>query len=76
MVKSLVLQIVSVSTLSFNLLSHLEKLIFDFVWNNKQHLVSKSTLLKPVELGGMEMLSIRDFTKSLKIYSLKDYVVK
>ena len=74
-VKSLVLphflQLVSVSTVSSNLLSHLEKLIFDFVWNNKQHLVSKTTLIKPIELGGMKMISIRDFAKSAQIMFIK-----
>ena len=73
--KSLVLphflQLASVLSLSSNLLSHLEKLIFDFVWNNKQHLVSKSTLIKPVELGGMKMVSILDFAKTTQIMFIK-----
>ena len=77
MVKSLVLphflQLVSVSTLSSNLLSHLEKLIIDFVWNNKQHLVSKSTLIRPIELGGMKMISIREFAKSAQIMLIKRF---
>ena len=74
-VKSLVLpyflQLVSVLSFSSNLLSHLEKLIFDFVWNNKQHLVSKSTLIKPVELSGMKMVSILDFAKTTQIMFIK-----
>ena len=52
-------------------MSHLEKLIFDFVWNNKQHLVLKNTLIKPIELGGMKMISIRDFTQSAQIMFIK-----
>ena len=75
MVKSLVLphflQLASVLSLRSNLLSHLEKLIFYFVWNNKQHLASKSTLIKPVELGGMKMVSILDFAKTTQIMFIK-----
>ena len=65
------LQLASVLSLSSNLLSHLEKLIFDFVWNNKQHLVSNSTLVKPVELGGMKMVSVLDFAKTTQIMFIK-----
>ena len=74
-VKSLVLphflHLASVATLSRNLLSNLDKLIFDFVWNKKQHLVSKNTLIKPVELGGMKMISIFDFAKTVQIMFIK-----
>ena len=75
MVKSLVLphflQLASVSTLCYNLLSHLDKFIFDFVWNNNQHLLSKCKLIKPVQLGGMKKITIFYFSKTAQIMFIK-----
>ena len=48
-------------------LKELEKLAYNFIWRNKRHQVSKSTLTRNTEDGGLNMIDIADFDKSLKI---------
>ena len=44
----------------------LEKMAYDFIWGEKRHEVKKQTLCKDFKDGGLNMLNIRDFEKSLK----------
>ena len=60
-VKSLILphilQMASVIPLSNSFTSKLDTTLFNFLWSNNKHLVSKSSLLLPIEYGGLKMIS-------------------
>ena len=75
-VKSLViphiLQLASSVTFSQKLLSDIEKLLFEFIWN-KKHLVSKCTLQLPRDLGGLKMVSVKHIVETAKIMWVKRY---
>ena len=75
-IKSLVvphiLQLASIVTFSQNLLSDIDKLLFEFIWN-KKHLVSKSTLQLPYDLGGLKMVSVKHIVETAKIMWIKRY---
>ena len=70
-VKSLVaphiLSLASVVPLSDKYLADLDRLLFNFIWSNRKHLVSKSTLLQPIERGGLKMVSVLDTVTAMKV---------
>ena len=49
----------------------IEKLCIDFIWRNKRHEVNKNTLCLPTDQGGMNMVNLPNFDKSLKITWLR-----
>ena len=52
-------QLASVFPLNDTFIAHMEKIIFNFVWSNRKHLVSKEVLILPVPLGGLKMISTK-----------------
>ena len=76
-VKSLVvphiLSLASVVPLSEKYMADLDKMLFNFIWSNRKHLVSKHTLIQPIENGGLKMVSVSDTVTSVKIMWIKRY---
>ena len=53
------------------LLTKIEDLCFDFIWNKKRHEVKKETVYKDIGDGGFKMLNMVEFDFSLKITWLR-----
>ena len=53
-----ILQLASVTVLSDKVISNFESLLCNFVWSNRKHLVTKSTLIQLPEAGGLKMPSV------------------
>ena len=53
------------------LLTKIENLCFDFIWNKKRHEVKKETVYKDTADGGLKMLNMVEFDFSLKITWLR-----
>ena len=49
----------------------MEKIIFNFVWSNRQHLVSKEVLILPVPLGGLKLISTKAIINTARIPFVK-----
>ena len=49
--------------------------ICNFVWNNNKHLVSKASMLLPIELGGLKMISRKYVCSTAHIMFIKDGVM-
>ena len=50
-----------------NFIHELEKLFFNFIWNNKNDKISRNQLCHKYEDGGLKMVNISVFIKSLKL---------
>ena len=74
-IKSLVLphiySLSSVISMSQNTIKMLDRKVYDFLWSNKKHLVSKSTMQLPVGLGGLKMVSIKSICNTAHIMFVK-----
>ena len=55
-------------------LKDLESLIFGFIWNNGPDRIKRATLIGPYDLGGINMVDIFSFKKSLNIGWIKKLV--
>ena len=55
------------------IIKEIEKLIFKFLWNNKPDKIKRSYLYRQYDLGGLKMVNITEFIKSLKLSWLKRY---
>ncbi len=49
----------------------LEEIIYNFLWNGKQHKVKKSVIIQSYENGGQRMISIQDMIKVQHITWIK-----
>ena len=67
-VKSLVIPHIQVlaSTLSvdFKTIIELDTLLFSFIWNNGKPLIAKNTLIQPLDLGCLKMISVLEVIKT------------
>ena len=54
-----ILQLASVVSFSDKLISELDKLFLNVIWNNRKPLVSKNTLIQWQEYGGLKMVSVK-----------------
>ena len=77
-IKSLVLSKInhllsSLPTPSNQIMKEIENLLFSFLWNNKKDKIKRSQVQKPVSEGGLNMINIYKFTKSLKVSWIKRY---
>ena len=74
-IKSLILphiqQLASVYPFSNSYISKLDTNLFNFLWSIKKHLVSKASLLLPLELGGLKMISSRYVCRTAHIMFIK-----
>ena len=68
-----IVQLVSAIPFSKNLLKTLDEILFNFIWNQKKPLLSKITLIQPIEQGGMSMVSISKFINAAKIMFFKRF---
>ena len=64
-------QLASVFPLNDTFIAHIEKIIFNFVWSNRKHLVSKEVLILPVPLGGLKMISTKAIINTARITFVK-----
>ena len=51
---------------SEDLIKVMEKMAYNFIWGEKRHEVKKQTLCKDFKDGGLTMLNLREFEKSLE----------
>ena len=56
-------------------LEHLQKICFNFTWNNKQDRISRKTVHKSVEDGGMGLPELRTFIKALKLTWIRKLII-
>ena len=68
-----IVQLVSAIRFSKNLLKTLDEILYNFIWNQKKPLLSKITLIQPIEQGGMSMVSISKFINAAKIMFFKRF---
>ena len=66
-----ILQLASVLPLSKKILCELERMLYDFAWENKRHVISKDTLILTCELGGLKMVSVKCLVDTVKIMFVK-----
>ena len=59
--------LISLPSPTEEMLTKLEKLCTDFIWNGKRHEVSKTVLCKEIKKGGLNMVNIKEFEICLKI---------
>ena len=57
----------SLPTMSQQSFKILDEMAYTFIWNKKRHEVNKKTLCKNIQDGGLKMLNLKEFDKSLKI---------
>ena len=66
-----VLLLVSVVPLDHSTFKDLDKLLFDFIWKNGLHLISKESIIQPIENGGLKMVKTYDIVNAAKIMWIK-----
>ena len=66
-----ILQLASVVSFSDKLISKLDKLLQNFIWNNRKPLVSKNILIQWPEYGGLKMVSVKHVVLPAKIMWFK-----
>ena len=66
-----VLLLASVVPLDHSTFKDLDKLLFDFIWKNGLHLISKENIIQPIENGGLKMVKTYDIVNAAKIMWIK-----
>ena len=56
-------------------LNELERLFFKFIWNNKNDKISRNQLYQSYEKGGLKMVNVSAFIKSLKLNWIKRLIL-
>ena len=56
-----------IPTLQPHIIVNLEKMIYSFLWDNKPNKIAKLDVVLPLNRGGLKMVSVLEFWKSLKI---------
>ena len=54
-----------------NVVGDIDNLMPDFLWNTGHPLIAKDTLIQPMDLGGLKMVSVFDVFKTTKIMWIK-----
>lgn len=57
----------SLPQMSTKMIKHIERLFFKFIWNDGPEKIKRQTLYQPKNKGGLAMIDINTFSKSLKI---------
>ena len=52
-------------------IKRIEKIIYDFIWNGKPEKIKRDTLTNSYEKGGLKMIDLETFIRSLKITWIK-----
>ena len=66
-----ILQLASTFSLSNSCIKTLDEIMYNFVWSNKKHLISKASLLLPTEFGGLKMISAKYVCNTTHIMFMK-----
>ena len=66
-----ILHIASVIPLDHKILTQIENMFYNFLWNNKKHGISKKTIIQAIEKGGLKMVCISNMIQAAKIMWLK-----
>ena len=61
----------SILRIDKNVVDDIDKLMLDFLWNKGHPLIAKDTLIQPIDLGGLKMVSVFDAFKTTKIMWIK-----
>jgi len=75
-IKSLILPLFthcffSIPTPKIDILDKLNKLLFDFVWENKHYKMKSSTIIQNYDKGGLQMVDIYAYCKKIKLSWLR-----
>ena len=62
---------ISLPNPSDKIIDELRKLFFNFIWNNKPDRVARTTFYHNYSQGGLKMIHLRSFIKSMKITWIK-----
>lgn len=62
---------ISLPNPSSQCIKNLERMLFNFVWSNKKDKVKRTKLIQPIAEGGLQMVDLDSFIKSLKLTWLK-----
>ena len=54
-----------------NVVDDIDKLMLNFLWNKGYPLIAKDTLIQPIDLDGLKMVSVFDVFKTTKIRWIK-----
>ena len=63
--------VASILHIDKNVVDDIDKLILDFLWNKGHPLMAKDTLIQPMDLGSLKMVSVLDVFKTPKIMCIK-----
>uniref|UniRef100_A0A3B3DY82 Reverse transcriptase domain-containing protein n=1 Tax=Oryzias melastigma TaxID=30732 RepID=A0A3B3DY82_ORYME len=55
-------------------IKNINKIQYDFIWNNKQHLIRKNDIVKPIEEGGMNVIDFEVMNGVIKLQWLKNFI--
>ena len=74
-IKSLViphlLQLSSAIPLSEKILINLDRMLTNFIWSDRKHLIYKNILIQPIEFGGFKMVTAKNILDTSKIMWIK-----
>ena len=66
-----ILTLVSCLSPSEKLISDIESLVTEFVWNHQKALIAKNTLIQPISRGGLKMPCIKTIVQTSQIMWVK-----
>ena len=66
-----IIHLASVLYLDENLIKTIDSMLFNFLWSNRKHGISKNTLIQNIDTGGLKMICIFTMIKSIKIMWFK-----
>ena len=66
-----IIHIASVLFIENTVIKELDKMLFDFLWSGRKHGISKSTIIRSIDMGGLKMICIETMIKAIKIMWLK-----
>ena len=66
-----IIHIASFLFLSNNFINKIDKMLFNFLWSGKKPMISKATVIQNTGKGGINMISITEMIKAIKIMWIK-----
>lgn len=71
---SQILHISSILPVPVKFISDLEEIVYNFLWNGKQHKVKKHVIIQKYENGGQNMISIQDMITGQRLTWIQKYL--
>ena len=59
---------------NYRILNEINDLLYTFLWNGKGDKIKRKTMINDLSVGGLKMIDIRSFNKSLKTTWIKKYL--